>query len=132
MNATSVRAGIVAVAATASVLTPSLAFAGGGETLEEGACSGAAVWKLKVSEAPGNRAEVEYEVDVNRRGQQWRVVLFHNGTRILRDTFTTGGLSGSFEARALEPNMAGDDRFRGRAVRLSDGQTCGGFALFDR
>jgi hypothetical protein len=132
MNTTSVRACIVAVAAAASVLTPSFAFAGGGETLSEGACSGSAVWKMKVNEALNNQAGVEYEVDANRRGQQWRVTLFHNGTRILRDTFTTGGLSGSFEARALEPNMAGDDRFRARAVRLSDGQTCAGSVLFDR
>ena len=133
MNPTPVRASIASAVLAAIVFTPTYAFAGGGgETLEEGTCSGAAVWKLKLAKAPSNRVEVEYEVDVNRRGQQWRVALFHNGTRILADTFTTGGLSGSFEARALEPNLAGDDRFRGRAVRLSDGQTCVGRALCER
>jgi hypothetical protein len=128
----SARACMVVVAAAAAVFAPSYALAGGGETLEEGACSGAAVWKLKAAEAPGNQVEVEFEVDVNRRGQLWRVVLFHNGTRVLNRTFTTAGVSGSFEARALEANRAGDDRFRGRAVRTSDGQTCVGRVLFDR
>lgn len=128
----SARASIAAAAAAAAVFTPTYAFAGGGEELEEGTCSGAAVWKIKAAEAAGNQVEVEFEVDVNRRGQQWRVALFHNGDRVLSRTFTTAGVSGSFEARALEPNRAGDDRFRGRAVRLSDGQTCVGRVLFER
>ncbi len=132
MNAASIRISAFTTVLAAAVLAPVDAFAGGGETLEEGACSGAAVWKLKVDEAPNNRAEVEFEVDVNRRGQQWRVALFHNGTRIMTNTFTTRGVSGSFEARALEPNLAGDDRFRGRAVRVRDGQTCVGRVVFDR
>ena len=120
------------MAAAAAVFTPSYAFAGGGENLEEGACSAAAVWKLKAAQALNNQVQVEFEVDVNRRGQQWRVALFHNGTRVLNQTMTTAGVSGSFEARALEANRAGDDAFRGRAVRVSDGQTCVGRVLFDR
>jgi hypothetical protein len=128
----SARAAIASVAAAAAVLAPSYAFAGGGENLEEGTCSGGAVWKLKAAEKINNQVEVEFEVDVNRRGQQWHVALFHNGTRVLSRTATTAGVSGSFEARALEANRAGDDRFRGRAVRVSDGQTCVGRVLFDR
>jgi hypothetical protein len=128
----SARASIAAVAAAAAVLTPSYAFAGGGENLEEGACTGAAVWKIKAAEKINNQVEVEFEVDVNRRGQRWHVALFHNGTRVMNTMMTTRGVSGSFEARALEANRAGDDRFRGRAVRVSDGQTCVGRVLFDR
>jgi hypothetical protein len=123
------RAAVAALAVGSTLLTPSIAHAGGGETLEEGACSGAATWKLKVDETADGRLEMEYEVDVNRRGQQWRVVLFHNGTAVMRRTFTTGGLSGSFEARMLRADADGDDTFRGRAVRVSDGQTCGGRAV---
>ena len=128
----SARASIAAAAAVVAVFTPSYAFAGGGEELQEGTCSGTAVWKLKATEAINNQVAVEFEVDVNRRGQPWRVALFHNGTRTLKQTMTTAGVSGSFEVRAREANRAGDDRFRGRAVRVSDGQTCVGRVLFDR
>lgn len=132
MKTVTIRASVAAAAIAATLLTPSYAHAGGGgETIEEGACSGAATWKLKVDETVDGKIEVEYEVDVNRRGQQWRVALFHNSRRIVFDTFTTRGLSGSFEVRALEADRAGDDSFRGRAVRLSDGQTCGGRAVFE-
>ena len=122
----------VATAAATAVLAPTYAFAGGGENLEEGTCTGTAVWKLKAAEALNNQVGVEFEVDVNRRGQQWQVALFHNNTRVLNKTLTTRGVSGSFEARALEANRAGDDRFRARAVRVSDGQSCVGRVLFDR
>ena len=131
MNVTA-RASIATVAAAAAVLTPTDAFANGGDNLAEGACSGTAIWKLKAAETPSNQVAVEFEVDVNRRGQQWRVALFHNGTRVLTRDSTTAGVSGSFEVRSLEANRAGDDRFRARAVRASDGQTCVGRVLFDR
>ncbi len=124
-----IRASVAALAIGSTLLVPSVAHAGGGEILEEGACSGAATWKLKVNETADGRLEAEYEVDVNRRGQQWRVVLFHNGRAVVRKTFTTRGLSGSFEARVLRADASGDDAFRGRAVRVSDGQTCGGRAV---
>ena len=131
MRNTTIRASVAAAAVAASLFTPTLAHAGGGEDITEGACSGAATWKMKVAQQdPGNRIEVEYEVDVNRRGQQWRVALFHNGRLVIRDIFTTRGLSGSFSVNALEANRAGDDSFRARAKRLSDGQSCGGRGIF--
>lgn len=129
MNTNKIRASVAAAAIAATLFTPSVAEAGGNETISSGACSGVADWKLKLSPQNG-RIEVEYEVDANRRGQQWQVALFHNGRRVMRDTFTTRGLSGSFSVNTIEPNRAGDDRIRARAVRLSNGQTCSGRASF--
>jgi hypothetical protein len=125
-----IRAAVATAAAAAALLTPSVAHAGGGGDVEEGACFGPVTWKLKAEETAGGRVELEYEVDANRRGQEWRVALFHNGSRILRGTYTTSGLSGSFSVNDLEPDLAGEDSFRARAVRISDGRTCGGSLLF--
>lgn len=126
-----IRASIAAAAVAATMLTPSVAVAGGGdgETIRSGACSGSADWKLKLSPQNG-RIEVEYEVDVNRRGQQWRVALFHDGRRVLRDLFTTRGVSGSFTVRDIEPNRPGTDRIHARAVRMGNRQVCAGGASF--
>jgi hypothetical protein len=126
---TGIRASAATAAAAALMLSPSVAHAGGGEDIEEGACFGAVTWKFKAAEQEG-RVALEYEVDANRRGQQWRVALFHNGSRIVFGTYTTRGLSGSFSVNDLEPDRGGEDRFRARAVRLSDGRTCGGSVLF--
>ena len=131
MNTTKIRASVAAAAIAATVLTPSIAEAGNeGRVIREGSCSGFANWKLKAN--PENRGQigVEYEVDANRRGQQWRVRLFHNGRQVMTDTFTTRGLSGSFTVRNLEPDRAGTDHFRARAVRLGDRQNCAGRVTF--
>ncbi|MGH3354950.1 MAG: hypothetical protein ACRDOJ_03570 [Nocardioidaceae bacterium] len=129
MYVNKLRASVAAAALAAAVLTPSTALAGDADTIRAGNCSRAADWKLKLS--PQNRRiEVEFEVDANRRGQRWRVSLFHNDRRARRQIFTTRGLSGSFTVRDLENNRAGRDRVRARAVRLGDGQTCVGRARF--
>ena len=132
MNKT-IRASVAAAAAAATLLTPAAAFAkggGGGGDVVEGACFGAVTYKLKAAAKPANQIGAEFEVDANRVGQEWRVSLFHNGSRVVLDTFTTRGLSGSFSVRKLVPDADGDDTFRARAVRLSDGQTCGGRLVF--
>jgi hypothetical protein len=126
---TKVRASVAAAAIAATLFTPSIAEAGVGDHIRSGSCSGAAEWKVKLSRQHGG-IEIEYEVDASRRGQQWRVALFHDGRRFARDVFTTAGLSGSFTVRRVQPNRAGADRLSARAVRLGDGQTCRGGASF--
>ena len=126
---TKIRASVAAAAIAATLFTPSMAQANQADKINAGACSGAADWKIKLSRQNAG-IEVEYEVDASRRGQRWRVALFHDGRRVTRDVFTTRGLSGSFTVRRVEPNRAGGDRFRARAVRLGDGQTCRGGARF--
>lgn len=128
---TTIRASVVAVVTAATLSAPSVALAkGGGGSLTEGSCFGAVTYKLKADAKPANMVGAEFEVDANVVGQQWRVVLFHNGTRVMRETFTTAGLSGSFTARKRVPDAAGNDAFRARAVRLSDGQSCSGSVTF--
>ena len=87
-----------------------------------GTCTGGSTSKLKLS-AENGRIEVEFEVDQNRNGVRWNVVLFQNGSRFARLTRVTRAPSGSFEARVVAPNRAGADRFVARATRAS-GEVC--------
>ena len=129
MNTNRIRASVAVAAIGATLFRDSVEYSVGGAVIRSGGCSVAADWKLKVN--PQDRGlEVEYEVDANRRGQQWRVAIFHGQRRVMQDVRSTRGLSGSFTIRAVEPNRSGSDRFRARAVRLRDGQTCVGRVRF--
>ena len=121
-----VRVGIAAALATVMIgATPALA--NDADVIREGNCSGASDWKLKLSPENG-RIEVEYEVDQNRNGVQWRVRIFKEGTRIFSGIRTTQAPSGSFEVRVVTGNTTGDDSFTARAVNLSSGEVCRGAA----
>ena len=89
-----------------------------GDVLVRGTCSKSSTSKLKLSDEDG-RIEVEFEVDQNRTGVRWNVVLVQNGRRIARMTRVTRGRSGSFEARVVAANTAGKDTFRARATSPS-------------
>jgi len=103
------------------------AFAKSGDVIRTGGCSDSSDWKLKLSPDNG-KIEVEYQVDSNKAGQNWRVKLFENGNRIFRGTKTTQGTSGSFTVRVLAKNTAGTDSFKAHALNLANGETCGGAA----
>jgi len=105
------------------------ALAGQNDVVRRGSCSGQSDWKLKLSPQDG-RIEVEFEVDQNVTGDRWRVTIRHDGDLAFRDTRTTHGASGSFEARTVEPDNAGSDAFRARARNLSTGEVCVGTASF--
>jgi hypothetical protein len=92
---------------------PAVASAGDRDVIREGPCSGRSDWKLKLSPEDG-RIEVEFEVDQNVVGDEWRVRIRHDGEIAFRGTRTTRGASGSFELRIVEPNTAGADGFRAR------------------
>jgi hypothetical protein len=89
-----------------------------------GSCSGNSNWKLK-AEPDDGRLETEFEVDQNRNGVRWTVVLRRNGTKVLETTRTTRAPSGSFEVNARLRNPAGTDRITAVAKRAS-GETCRG------
>ena len=93
-----------------------------------GTCTKASTSKLKLSEEDG-RIEVEFEVDQNRRGVRWTVVLMQNGKSIARLTRVTKAPSGSFEARVLTTNTAGSERFTARATSPSK-EVCTARATF--
>jgi hypothetical protein len=93
------------------------------EVIRVGNCSGSADWKLKLKFDDG-RIETEFEVDQNRNGQRWRVVLKRDGNRFFRGIRTTHAPSGSFEVERRVRNGAGRDRIVARAVNLRSGQVC--------
>jgi hypothetical protein len=86
-----------------------------------GSCTGNSTSKLKAKTDDG-RLEVEFEVDQNRSGVDWRVKLRQNGDLVANTTRTTGGRSGSFSLERKVANQAGTDRFR--AVARRGGETC--------
>jgi hypothetical protein len=86
------------------------------------------VWKLKVQPEDGNRLEVEFEVDVNRNGHKWKVVLRDNGLRVASGFRFTRAPSGSFEFRKLIHNRAGTDTIRAVGRSLRTGEVCSGTA----
>jgi hypothetical protein len=103
------------------------ALAKDGDIERQGKCSGATSAELKLSPENG-RIEVEFEVDQNRNGVRWSVVLKRNGTKFASASRTTGGASGSFELRRVISGAAGT-KVTARAVSPS-GETCSASATF--
>ncbi|MBA3376796.1 MAG: hypothetical protein H0U00_13470 [Actinobacteria bacterium] len=126
------RFGSLAIALTVvcglAVATAPAGIAKRGDVRVAGKCTGPSTSKLKLSEEDG-RIEVEFEVDQNRSGVRWTVVLDQSGARLTRLTRTTRPPSGSFEARVLAPNEAGRDVFTARGTRAS-GEVCTARAAF--
>jgi hypothetical protein len=97
--------------------------------IRSGGCGGASTWKLKLS--PENRRiEVEFEVDQNKVGRRWKVVLRKDGARFFRGVRETTGPSGSFELRRVTGNGRGPDEFVAKATNLRSGERCRGSATF--
>jgi hypothetical protein len=118
---------VCGVGAAALVLIPATA-AKDGDVLVRGTCTGATTSKLKLSEEDG-RIEVEFEVDQNRNGVRWSVVLRRPTAVLVRTTRVTRGPSGSFELRRVVGDRAGQDRIIARATR-SSGEVCRAAATF--
>ena len=108
-------------ALTALTLAP-VASSKDGDVRVAGNCSRASSAKLKLSPEDG-RIEVEFEVDQNRAGVRWRVVLKHAARAFARTTAVTKAPSGSFELRRLAPNRPGTDVVSARATSPS-GEVC--------
>ena len=122
--------GVAALAGVALVLAPT-ALAGPAKhhnrVVKSGNCTVASTWKLK-AKADDGRIEVEFEVDQNRNGQTWNVVLKKNGTTFWSGQRTTQAPSGSFEVRKFVNNSAGTDTITGRATNPKTGEVCRGSA----
>jgi hypothetical protein len=122
-------AGVALVLIAAAVPAAAAAPLKDGDVRIAGRCTGPSTSKLKLSEENG-RIEVEFEVDQNRVGRSWAVVLRRNGSVVSRQTRVTRGPSGSFEARLLARNLAGSDRFVATATR--PGESCSARASWIR
>ncbi|HSK17134.1 MAG TPA: hypothetical protein VK915_13335, partial [Gaiellaceae bacterium] len=102
-------AGLAGVVATLALAAVAPAAAGGaGEVRRSGSCTGASTWKLKLKKDDG-RIETEFEVDQNKVGKRWKVVLKHNGVRYFKGIRTTVAPSGSFEVERRVDDVAGTD-----------------------
>ena len=95
------------------------ALAKDGDVLVTGSCSARSAAKLKLS-AENGRIEIEVEVDQNRNGVPWTVVLTRDGVRVARAVRVTRAPSGSFELRRLIANPAGSDVVRAVATRRGE------------
>lgn len=118
-----VLAGVLATGALA--VAP--ASANEGDIIKRGSCSGNSDWKLKLSPENG-KIEVEFEVDQNKNGKEWRVVLKKDGERFFRGIRTTQAPSGSFEVNKVTGNGPGNEVIVGKATDLNSGETCRGEA----
>jgi hypothetical protein len=92
-----------------------------------GHCTGASVWKLKLS-PEGSRIETEFQVDQNRNNRLWRITISDNGTIVWRGSRYTRAPSGSFTIHPLLANRAGTDRIVARATNVATGEVCRGVA----
>ena len=90
-----------------------------GERIKTGSCSRGTDWKLK-TKAEDNGVEVEFEVDQNRNGRVWRVVLRRNGSVVFNGIRRTRPPSGSFEVNRVVPG----GRIVATARALATGETC--------
>jgi hypothetical protein len=102
---------------------------GGGdpEVIRTGNCTGNSDWKVKLKK-DDSKIEVEFEVDQNRNGDTWNVVLRHNGNRFFKDTRVTKAPSGSFTVQRRVNDAAGDDDVTARARNLRTDEVCRGRA----
>lgn len=111
------------IAAAALALAPAAAPAkGGGGVRVAGSCTAGATSKLKVRSRDG-RLEIEFEVDQNRSGVRWSVLMAVGRTTVAATKATTRRPSGSFTVRRTVADPAGRDRVSARATSPS-GQTC--------
>ena len=115
---------VFAIAAVAALLAfgpPALGAKQPG-VLKTGKCSAGTIWKLKAKRDDGG-IETEFEVDQNRVGRRWSVVLSRNGSVVFRGTRRTTAPSGSFEVRKV---LAGGGRITATARAFATGETCRG------
>jgi hypothetical protein len=113
----------LALGAVLAVSVPATADAKAGDVKAKGTCSAASSSKIKLSMSNG-RIETEFEVDQNRVGKVWNVVIRDNGVVVANTLATTTAPSGSFTVRRLLANRAGSDRVVARATNAATGETC--------
>ena len=116
---------LLAAAVAVPVLAAGPAQAKGGSPAVQsgGACLGGGVWKLKAKHDSG-RIEIEYQVDTNRPGQSWRVMVTDNNVFVFNGTRTTTAPSGSFSLNLRPIDRPGADVIRTKATFA--GHTCTG------
>ncbi len=113
---------LILATAVPVVALPAAADAKGARLIISKACAGGGVSKLKAANEDG-RIEIEFQVDVNRNGQVWNVVIQRNGATVYAKTKRTVAPSGSFESRKIISNAAGADHISATATG-PNGRSC--------
>jgi hypothetical protein len=85
-----------------------------------GKCTGSSMSKLKLKR-DNNLAEIELEVDENKVGRRWRVVIARNGRSAFVAVKKTVAPSGSFN---LSVKISGRGRYSANARELTTGEVC--------
>ena len=88
-----------------------------------GSCTLRSTAKIKLSPEDGG-VEVEFEVDENRVGKTWSVVVNRNGSRVLSRKATTNARSGSFEVRTVVGRGTPRTNVTAVARRAATGEVC--------
>ena len=84
---------------------------------------GQALVELNVDKE-GNRFEVDGDVDNATPGSTWRVVVRHDGDRVLSRT-VDADVEGDLDVETLRPNTAGSDVFTFRVKNIdTDAKAC--------
>jgi len=96
---------------------------GGGAVSNTGTCSGSTTTRIKAKPDNGG-LEVEFEVDSNRSGQTWHVVLKRDGSNFFSGNRMTQPPSGSFDLSRRTANPAGSNTLTGRATNAVTGEVC--------
>lgn len=125
MNITrTLAAGSLASALFAGALAAApAASAKGIDVRTSGTCSIASTWKIK-AKAENSRIQVELEVDQNRVGKSWSVVMKDNGVQVYSGTSVTTAPSGSFNVSRTIANRAGTDTITATARNAATGELC--------
>jgi hypothetical protein len=114
---------ILSTLAAAATLAAATSASADPAPVRPGKCTGASTSKIK-SKLDDGRLETEFEVDQNRNGRRWSVVLRRNGRVAFRGIAITRGPSGSFELRRFLGNGPGSDRITATARALRGGEVC--------
>ena len=112
-----------AAVAIAAVAAPAVAPANDSDVRSAGKCSGSSTSKIKVKPDDG-RLEVEFEVDQNKNGVQWKVRIKDNGKVAFRGSARTKAPSGSFSVEKRIDNQPGSDRVKGIGRNSATGERC--------
>jgi hypothetical protein len=100
------------------------AYASGNDSVRRpGVCTASSTSKLTLKHDNG-RIDAQFEVDSNRAGQRWNVVMKDNGVIVFSGVRTTTAPSGSFEVERLIANLAGADTIVASAKNPATGESC--------
>ncbi len=114
---------ILAAAAVAAIAVPTIASANDADIRSTGKCSATSTSKIKVKPRDGG-LEVEFEVDQNVNGVNWKVKLKDNSNVVFRGNAVTKGPSGSFSIERNLADQAGRDDLKGVGRNPVTGERC--------